>query len=88
MSINILTMSSKGQVVIPAEMRKRLAIENGDKLAVYASGDIIMLKPIRMPTEKDFTARLDEAQAWATSVCYTESDVNDIIKAARRKKRS
>ena len=87
MSINVLTVSSKGQIVIPASMRKKLALGNGDKLAAFASGDVIMLKPIRIPTEQDFMANLDEAQAWAASVGYTESDVNDIIKSTRQKKR-
>lgn len=87
MPINVLTMSSKGQLVIPAEIRKKLSIESGDKLAVYASDDVIMLKPIRMPTVDDFMKSMDEAQAWAASVGYQESDINDIIKKTRVKKR-
>ena len=87
MSIDVLTVSSKGQIVLPAEMRKRLSIGSGTKLAAYAAGDVIMLKPITIPTEQDFSERLDEARKWAASVGYQESDVNDIIKEVRRKKR-
>ena len=46
MSIDVLTVSSKGQIVLPAEMRKRLSIGSGAKLAAYASDDVIMLKLI------------------------------------------
>ena len=74
MSIDVLTVSSKGQIVLPAE-------------AAYASDDVIMLKLITIPTERDFSERLDEAREWAASVGYQESDVNDIIKEVRRKKR-
>ena len=77
MSIDVLTVSSKGQIVLPAEA----------KLAAYASDDVIMLKLITIPTERDFSERLDEAREWAASVGYQESDVNDIIKEVRRKKR-
>lgn len=87
MSIDVLTVSSKGQVVLPANIRKRLSIESGDKLAAYASGDVILLKRIKMPAEDEFTQILDEAQEWASSVGYQESDVNDIIKSARKRKR-
>jgi len=87
MGVDILTVSSKGQVVLPAEMRKRMSITNGDKLAAYASGDIIMLKVIKIPTADEFRERLDEAQEWAANVGYKEDDVDDIIKEVRRKKR-
>ena len=87
MSIDVLTVSSKGQIVLPAEMRKRLSFGSGAKLAAYASDDVIMLKLITIPTERDFSERLDEAREWAASVGYQESDVNDIIKEVRRKKR-
>lgn len=86
MSIDVLTVSSKGQVVLPAGMRRSLSIGNGDKLAAYSSGEVIILKPIKMPTEEDFMALLDEAQEWAEEVGYKESDVNDIIKASRKRK--
>ncbi len=74
MSIDVLTVSSKGQIVLPAEMRKRLSIGSGTKLAAYASGDVIMLKPITMPTERDFSEKLDEAGKWAASLEKQESD--------------
>ena len=87
MSVEVLTVSSKGQISIPLEIRKKMSISRGDKLAAYASGDVIMLKPIRIPSEDDFEKLLDEAQEWAASVGYQESDVDDIIKSVRRKKR-
>lgn len=77
---------SKGQLIIPAEIRKKLSIESGDKLAVYASDDVIMLKPIRMPTVEDFMKSMNEVQAWVASVGYQESDINNLIKGARQNK--
>ena len=87
MAIDVLTVSSKGQVVLPATIRRKLSIESGTRLAAYASDDFIMLKVLRMPTEEDFKAKLDEAQEWAASVGYSEDDVNDLIKSVRARKR-
>lgn len=88
MSVEVLTVSSKGQVVLPVSMRDSLAIQPGDKLAAYATDDLIMLKVLRLPTQDEFRERLDEAQAWAASVGYVETDVEDIVKRVRRKNRS
>lgn len=88
MSIEVITVSSKGQVVLPLSMRKALAISEGAKLAAYASGGVIMLKPITMPTVEEFESFMDEAQEWASSVGYRESDVDEIVKSAREKKRT
>lgn len=38
--------------------------------------------------EAEFEASLDEAQKWAASVGYSESDINDKIKSARRKRKN
>ena len=46
-----------------------------------------MLKVLRLPSQDEFRARLDEAQAWAASVGYAETDVADIVKRVRRKNR-
>lgn len=88
MAVEVLSVSSKGQIVLPMEMRKKMDIGAGAKLAAYALGDIIMLKPIDVPTESDFRKSLDEAQAWAKEAGYKESDVNDIVKSYRKSKRS
>lgn len=86
MDIEVLTVSSKGQIVLPAKIRRSLGIESGSRLAVYSSGDVIMLKPIFIPTEKDFSTHLDETQSWAKAVGYKETDVADIINNVRKKK--
>lgn len=87
MSTQILTVSSKGQISLPVSIRKLLSIDAGDKLVVYTSGDVIMLKTLKLPSAEEFEASLDEAQKWAMSVGYNENDVNDIVKSVRKKKR-
>ena len=87
MNARILTLSSKGQISLPIAIRRNLNIDAGDKLAVYTSGDVVMLKVLRLPTAEEFSKTLDEAKEWADSVGYKESDVNDIIKSVRKKKR-
>lgn len=87
MAVEVLSVSSKGQVVLPMEMRKKLSIDNGSKLAAYSVGDMIMLKPISIPTEQDFRESLDEATAWAKEVGYEQEDVNDIVKSYRKANR-
>ncbi len=87
MSTQILTVSSKGQISLPVSIRKRLSIDTGDKLVAYTSGDVIMLKTLKLPSAEEFEASLDEAQKWAMSVGYNENDVNDIVKSVRKKKR-
>ncbi|MBQ2593190.1 MAG: AbrB/MazE/SpoVT family DNA-binding domain-containing protein [Candidatus Riflebacteria bacterium] len=87
MNAQILTLSSKGQISLPIAIRRNLNIDTGDKLAVYTSGDVVMLKVLRLPTLEEISETLDEAKEWAETVGYKESDVNDIIKSVRRKKR-
>ena len=87
MNAQILTLSSKGQISLPIAIRRNLNIDTGDKLAVYTSGDVVMLKVLRLPSIEEFSETLDEAKEWADSVGYKESDVDNIIKSVRRKKR-
>ncbi len=87
MNAQVLTVSSKGQISLPVNIRRKLSIDAGDKLVLYASGDSIMLKTLKLPTAAEFEASLDEAQTWAASVGYQEEDVNDIIKSVRQRKR-
>ena len=48
------TVSSKGQVVIPAEVREKLGIEVGTRIAVRIEKDHLILEPIN----EDYIRRL------------------------------
>jgi len=86
MEAQVLTVSSKGQVSIPIGIRKRLSIDSGDKLVAYTSGDVIMLKMIKLPSADEFEKAMEVAEAWARSVGYCETDVDDVIASVRKKK--
>ena len=40
------TSNSKGQIVIPATLRRKYGIKNGTKIIVTDGGDAIILKPV------------------------------------------
>lgn len=86
MDAQVLTLSSKGQVALPINMRRKLSIDTGDKLVCYISGDVILLKAIKLPSISDFEKAMDDARDWAAAVGYKEEDVNDIVKSVRKKK--
>jgi AbrB family looped-hinge helix DNA binding protein len=88
MNTQVLTVSSKGQISLPISIRKHLSIDTGDKLVAYTSGDVIMLKALKLPSAEEFESSLDEAQKWAASAGYNESDVDDIIKSVRKKNKA
>ena len=46
MGQQIAIVSSKGQLVIPSQMRAELGIEPGARVAVMVEGDHIILQPI------------------------------------------
>jgi AbrB family looped-hinge helix DNA binding protein len=88
MSVDVLTVSSKGQIVLPAPIRKALSIVAGDKLVAYSTGDSILLKKLELPKEDEFRKWLDDAQEWAAQSGLTEDDVPAIISEVRARKRS
>ena len=40
-------LSSKGQLVLPAEVRRRLGLAQGERLAIEVRGDGLVLRPAR-----------------------------------------
>ena len=44
--MEVVKLSSKGQIVIPAKIRKELKLSKGDKLLLERKGDAIILRPI------------------------------------------
>ena len=58
--IRTITITDKGQITIPIEMRKREGFEVGSKVAILAFEDHVELRPIKQISEKMATAIASE----------------------------
>jgi len=58
-------MSSKGQVVIPEEIRKRLGLKAGSQFIVVGDKDTLILKAILPPSLDEFEDLIAEARKQA-----------------------
>ena len=61
-------LSSKGQVVIPEEIRRRLGLEVGDQFVVIGEGDVVVLKTIAAPPIGQFRSVVSKAKRRARAV--------------------
>lgn len=82
-TVSLTRLSSKGQVVIPESVRKRLGLESGDQFVVLAEGDAVILKVISRPSMKDFDAIIAGARKQARTAGMTRIDVTRAIRKAR-----
>ena len=78
-------LSSKGQIVIPEEIRNQLGLATGDVFLVMGGGDSILLKVIHHPAEKDFDLMLAKVRSDVKKAGITKKDVSDAIKKVRTK---
>ena len=44
--MDVVTLSSKGQIVIPSKVRKKFSLKSGDSLVLVEEKDAIRLQPI------------------------------------------
>ncbi len=80
-------LSSKGQVVIPEEIRGKMKLESGSQFLVYAQGDTVFLKLVTTPSKDDLAKMMAKARAAAKKAGLTQDGVEKEIKAFRKAKK-
>ena len=77
-------MSSKGQVVIPEDVRKALGLEVGARFVVMGDRDTVVLKRIAIPAKSELRALLLKVRSQARRAGVKPSDVRNAVRRARR----
>ena len=76
-------MSSKGQVVIPENIRESLHLESGAQFVVVGEDDVVILKVINPPKMGDFGSIIKKARKQAKTSNMKPSDVSAAISKVR-----
>jgi AbrB family looped-hinge helix DNA binding protein len=76
-------MSSKGQVVIPEDIRKRLGFKAGAQFVVVGEKDVVILKAISPPSMEQFDTLIAEARKQARQANMKRSDIAAAVAKAR-----
>ena len=84
-AISTTKMSSKGQVVIPEQIRSQLDLEAGSRFVVVGDEDVVILKRITAPTPGEFDGLIKQARAQARAAGLKKSDIDNAVKEARNK---
>ena len=79
-------MSSKGQVVIPEEIRQRLGLETGAQFVVVGDRDTVILKAIAAPALKGLDTLMTHARKQARKAGLKKKDVTAAIARVRGRK--
>lgn len=85
---NIATtkLSSKGQVVIPELIRRKLNLKVGAQFVVVGEEDMVMLKAISSPSADEFNDLISDARKSAKKVGLKKADIKRAINISRGKK--
>lgn len=82
--MDITSISSRGQVVIPQKVRTRLKLYEGEKFVVIGEEDTIILKKLETPSFKGFDALLKKTRKFAKKKRLKEKDIEEAIEEARK----
>jgi len=82
--IEVTSMSSRGQIVIPLDIREHLGLKEGEKFIVLGKDDTLILKKIAMPSFENFDKFMQKTHQFAKSNGITPSDVEEAIKKAKK----
>jgi len=76
----VTTVTSKGQITIPSQLRKQFGLEQGTKLMVVPTDYGLVLKKLELPSVEEFQQRVEER---AETVDLSMEEVNELVHDAR-----
>jgi len=77
--INIGTISTRGQIAIPSDIRNHLGLEEGSKVLFFVEDDSLLMKKV---TEQSFAELTKPLHKMEKKI--KESQVNDLIHKIRK----
>ena len=83
--IDVTSISSRGQIVIPQRLRDKMKIQEGEKFVVIGEEDTIVLKKLEVPSFKGFDKLLKKTREFAKNKGIKESDIEESIRESRKK---
>ncbi len=83
--VDVVTVSSRGQVSIPVEVRRKIGLEEGEKLLVVSQDDNILLKKVDESfVEKSVEDILKPMQKEAEKAGLSDEDAEELIDEHRK----
>jgi len=79
-------LSSKGQVVIPEQIRERLGLKAGAQFVVIGQRGVVILKAITPPTMEEFDDLLADARKAARAAGMKKADIREAVRRARKRR--
>ena len=91
MAVEMVKMSSKGQIVIPQDIRENICASEGTMFAVVSGRDSIVLKKVALPSKDELICELKEIAKEGTKraqkLGIKEKDIPDLVHKARNNKK-
>ncbi len=84
-NIEVTSISSRGQVVIPQNLREKLRINEGEKFVVIGEDNMIILKKLEMPSFSGVDKLLRKTREFTKRKGLKEPDIEGVIRQVRRK---
>lgn len=81
--IELGTISSRGQVAIPSDIREEMGLEEGMKILFVLENEALLIKKVTTKTFAEITKPLKEA---AKKAGLKEEDVPELVRKARSRK--
>jgi AbrB family looped-hinge helix DNA binding protein len=76
----VTTVTSKGQITIPSQLRKQFGLEQGTKLMVVPTDYGLVLKKLELPSVEEFQQRVEERDE---TVDLSMEEVTELVHDAR-----
>ena len=86
METEIVKMSTKGQLVVPQEIRDNESFKSGDRFISFQVKDGVLFKKVEIPDVKaEFKKLSKEIEAQFKKQKVSRKDVSEAVKWARKK---
>ena len=82
--LEVTSLSTRGQVVIPNDIRTKLKLEPGTKMIIVQDGDNILLKPIKAPKLNQFEKIIAIGDKVKSELDLNKNDIDKAIKEVRK----